>query len=177
MMMKVTCALVQLVNSSGVSLWRDISFDHKQSMSRVVVRLLKFSVFILLSHLILWRIVFLLVNIYKYSATNIIHNDTAREAIRAIEQQPDISINPPLPQPSPNITAKTKYQIKKKRKARGKRIPFRRKDFGALEWTSDPDFKKVLLWTGYGPLQEGMLLWRRVLSDIGKVQMFVSECV
>ena len=45
----------------------------------------------------------------------------------------------------------------------------RRKDFGSLEnWSSEPDMKKVLLWTGYGPLQEGMLLWRRVLSDIGE---------
>ena len=167
----VTCAPVQVVNSSGVSISRDISFDHKQTMSRVIVRLLKFVVFLILSHLILWRIVFLMVNIYKYSAPNHIQNDTVREAIRVIEQTV-ISTDPPSLQHQ-NNTIKTKYQIKKKRKARGKRIPFRRKDFGALEWKSDSKYKKVLLWTGYGPLQEGMLLWRRVLSDIGNVLMFV----
>ena len=62
-----------------------------------------------------------------------------------------------------------KFKIQQK-KGHGwsKIIHQRRKDFGSLEkWSSEPDMKKVLLWTGYGPLQEGMLLWRRVLSHIG----------
>ena len=50
-----------------------------------------------------------------------------------------------------------------------KKIALRKKNFGRLEeWSSDRDMKKVLLWTGYGPLQEGMQLWRRVFSDIGR---------
>ena len=57
----------------------------------------------------------------------------------------------------------------KKKRGWGKKIQFRRKNFGSLdEWDPDPEMKRVLLWTGYGPLQEGMLLWKRVLSDIGE---------
>ena len=49
-----------------------------------------------------------------------------------------------------------------------KKIALRKKNFGRLEeWSSDSEMKKVLLWTGYGPLQEGMQLWGRVFSDIG----------
>ena len=77
-------------------------------------------------------------------------------------------------QNKPIIVSKTRSGLKLKiqqKKGRGwnKIIHQRRKDFGSLEkWSSEPDMKKVLLWTGYGPLQEGMLLWRRVLSDIGE---------
>ena len=50
-----------------------------------------------------------------------------------------------------------------------KKIGLRKKNFGRLEeWSSDREMKKVLLWTGYGPLQEGMQLWGRVFSDIGR---------
>ena len=50
-----------------------------------------------------------------------------------------------------------------------KKIQFRKKNFGDLsEFKSEAGFKKVLLWTGYGPLQEGMMLWNRVLNDIGQ---------
>ena len=57
----------------------------------------------------------------------------------------------------------------KKKRGWGKKIQFRRKNFGSLdEWDPEPEMKRVLLWTGYGPLQEGMLLWKRVLSDIGE---------
>ena len=56
---------------------------------------------------------------------------------------------------------------KKKPKVKGRRINFRKKNFGNFDsWEADPRMKKVLLWTGYGPLQEGMLLWGRVLDDI-----------
>ena len=145
-------------------------------MSRLITRLAKFSFLIFVFYLILWRIVFLLVNIYKYSAnpTNI-QNDIRREAIRATEQ-PVIKANPPLQQQqqqeqqsiASNNTKNIKH-LQRKKNVRGKKIPFRRKNFGPLEWNSSPDYKKVLLWTGYGPLQEGMLLWRRVLSDIGNL--------
>ena len=51
-----------------------------------------------------------------------------------------------------------------------RKISFRRKNFGRLEeWDSNPDMKRILLWTGYGPQQEGMLLWKRVFKSIGLV--------
>ena len=62
-----------------------------------------------------------------------------------------------------NLTHGQKHE----KKHRGKRIKFRKKNFGNFDsWESDAQMKKVLLWTGYGPLQEGMMLWGRVLSDI-----------
>ena len=65
-----------------------------------------------------------------------------------------------------NLTHQKKYS-----KGRGRLIKFRQKNFGNFDsWESDPGMKKVLLWTGYGPLQEGMMLWGRVLSDIVKGQ-------
>ena len=65
---------------------------------------------------------------------------------------------------SKNLTQQMKYS-----KGRGRRIQFRKKNFGNFDsWEIDPEMKKVLLWTGYGPLQEGMMLWGRVLSDIVK---------
>ena len=55
-----------------------------------------------------------------------------------------------------------------KKKSWKKKIAFRRKNFGSLEeWDSNPEMKKILLWTGYGPQQEGMLLWKRVFNSIG----------
>jgi hypothetical protein len=78
-----------------------------------------------------------------------------------------------------NVTVK---RAKFKRKYLRRKINFRRKDFGSLdEWDPDPQMKKVLqpglgrdtvtapqvlLWTGYGPQQEGNQLWARVFSAL-----------
>ena len=72
------------------------------------------------------------------------------------------------PQPFINTQLKNLTQ-QKKQKGKGRRIKFRKKNFGSFDsWEKDTEteMKKVLLWTGYGPLQEGMMLWGRVLSDI-----------
>ena len=74
------------------------------------------------------------------------------------------------PQPFINTQLKNLTQ-QKKQKGKGRRIKFRKKNFGSFDsWEKEKDtgteMKKVLLWTGYGPLQEGMMLWGRVLSDI-----------
>ena len=59
---------------------------------------------------------------------------------------------------------------------RRRKIALRKKNFGRLEeWSSDREAKKVLLWTGYGPLQEGMQLWGRVFSDIGRTSSIVPR--
>ena len=68
---------------------------------------------------------------------------------------------------------RTKGNQNKKRHSWRKKIAMRKKNFGSLEeWSSEAGMKKVLLWTGYGPLQEGMQLWGRVFSDIGKYQPY-----
>ena len=72
------------------------------------------------------------------------------------------------PQPFINTQLKNLTQ-QKKHKGKGRRIKFRKKNFGSFDsWEKDTEteMKRVLLWTGYGPLQEGMMLWGRVLSDI-----------
>ena len=71
--------------------------------------------------------------------------------------------------PQPFINTQLKNLTQKKHKGKGRRIKFRKKNFGSFDsWETDTEteMKKVLLWTGYGPLQEGMMLWGRVLSDI-----------
>ena len=72
------------------------------------------------------------------------------------------------PQPFKNTQLKNLTK-QKKQKGKGRRIKFRKKNFGSFDsWEKDneTEMKKVLLWTGYGPLQEGVMLWGRVLSDI-----------
>lgn len=60
-----------------------------------------------------------------------------------------------------------KRRTRPKRKVWKRKINFRRKNFGNLEeWDPDPQMKKVLLWTGYGPLQEGDQLWGRVFKAL-----------
>ena len=72
-----------------------------------------------------------------------------------------------------SATNRTKGNQNKKRHSWRKKIAMRKKNFGSLEeWSSEAGMKKVLLWTGYGPLQEGMQLWGRVFSDIGKYQPY-----
>ena len=117
----------------------------------------------ILLYFLLTRIIFLVKNDYKASV------DPIKTA--ADQQQTKDKIN------SSNLTItnapvrKSKENSDKNRHDWKKKISMRKKNFGSLEeWSSERGMKKVLLWTGYGPLQEGRQLWRRVLSDIGSYQ-------
>ena len=99
------------------------------------------------------------------------HSDTSnqndppklRSEIKGVVAQKTVKKSPPSVKPF----VKEKFSNSDK-KSWKKKIAFRRKNFGALEeWDSDPEMKKILLWTGYGPQQEGMLLWKRVFNSIG----------
>ena len=132
-------------------------------MPRIVVKILKCSIFIILMYFVVGRILFIISDLFKYSTmrSEIQIPEAMSRKISTIVFKND-SISKPIE--------------KKKKKRRIKKIPFRRKNFGSLNWTARADHKKVLLWTGYGPLQEGMMLWRRVLNDIVEGKCPESRC-
>ena len=133
-------------------------------MLRIAVKITKFSLFVILLYYILARMYWIGLQSSKHLTQN------------NLEEVPEPDHNATTIMLSQNkqiFVSKTRSGLKFKiqqKKGHGwnKIIHQRRKDFGSLvKWSSEPDMKKVLLWTGYGPLQEGMLLWRRVLSHIG----------
>ena len=132
-------------------------------MPRIVVKILKCSIFIILMYFVVGRILFIISDLFKYSTmrSEIQIPEAMSRKISTIVFKNE-SISKPIE--------------KKKKKRRIKKIPFRRKNFGSLNWTERADHKKVLLWTGYGPLQEGMMLWRRVLNDIVEGKCPESRC-
>ena len=123
----------------------------------------KFYIFALFLYFVFGRIFWILLNLfqtrpYKQSSVNL-QVESSPENTKVIKND----IKKELPSQK-NIAVPSK-----KKRGWGKKIQFRRKNFGSLdEWDPEPEMKRVLLWTGYGPLQEGMLLWKRVLSDIGE---------
>ena len=127
----------------------------------------KFYIFALFLYFVFGRIFWILLNLLqtrpsKQSSVNLqkqIESSPVKEDIKVIRKD----IKKELPSQK-NIAVPSK-----KKRGWGKKIQFRRKNFGSLDaWDPEPEMKRVLLWTGYGPLQEGMLLWKRVLSDIGE---------
>ena len=134
-------------------------------MFKIVVKIAKFYLFAIFLYFILARIFWIGL---KLSKSVKFHNDIS------VTQIEDMNImNKSEHQQIATLKSDrlNTYKAEKRKKKRGwnKIIQPRRKDFGSLEkWNMKPGMKKVLLWTGYGPLQEGMMLWRRVLSDIGK---------
>ena len=120
----------------------------------------RFYVITILLYFLLHRIIFLIKNPYKVNPSPI--------KSPAVGQQAKDNFN------SSNLTItnapvrKSEGNHDKNRPGWKKKIAMRKKNFGRLEeWSSEGGMKKVLLWTGYGPLQEGRQLWGRVLSDIG----------
>ena len=133
-------------------------------MFKIVVKIAKFYLFAIFLYFILARIFWIGL---KLSKSVKVHNDISVTQIDFSEDM-NKSVHQQMA-PLHNDILKT-YKAEKRKKKRGwnKIIQPRRKDFGSLEkWNMKPGMKKVLLWTGYGPLQEGMMLWRRVLADIG----------
>ena len=131
-------------------------------MFKIVVKIAKFYLFAIFLYFILARIFWIGLKLSKsvkvHSDISVTQIDFSKDMNKSEHQQ--IA-------PLQNDTYK-KEKRKKKRGGWNKIIQPRRKDFGSLEkWNMKPGLKKVLLWTGYGPLQEGMMLWRRVLADIG----------
>lgn len=103
----------------------------------------------------------------------VIKNETAKPK----SQTKALVVNKPLNNSLKTIKpiGKGKIDVNDK-KTWKKKIAFRRKNFGRLEeWDSDPEMKKILLWTGYGPQQEGMLLWKRVFNSIGLQYKFFNK--
>ena len=102
--------------------------------------------------------------------------------------EPEAGPDPPAEMEAANLSSNTSRAVLRASKSQGdqahnrqggggwrKKIALRKKNFGRLEeWSSDREVKKVLLWTGYGPLQEGMQLWRRVFSDIGRISGYYN---
>ena len=148
----------------------NLTADQAVAMLRIAVKVTKLTFYFILLYIILARIYWLSLKISKSFTITDLENGNLK-----------------IPKPEHNATSQTKQIIINKsksglkvrqKKAHGwnKSIHQRRKDFGSLEeWRSEPDMKKVLLWTGYGPLQEGMLLWKRVLSDIGIMAVITHQ--
>ena len=126
----------------------------------------KFYIFALFLYFVFGRIFWILLNLLqtrpsKQSSVDL-HVDVESSPVKEDSKVIRKDIKKELPSQK-NIPVQSR-----KKRGWGKKVQFRRKNFGSLdEWDLDPEMKRVLLWTGYGPLQEGMLLWKRVLSDIG----------
>ena len=127
----------------------------------------KFYIFALFLYFVISRIAWNILQIVNSE------NDTQRKPLISESKLSDNNIIPEQPithkiRPFKNTQLKNLTQgLKHEKKHGGRRIKFRKKNFGNFDsWESDPQMKKVLLWTGYGPLQEGMMLWGRVLTDI-----------
>jgi len=162
---------------------------------RILKRILKIYVIVMVSYFTVFKIVNMVLNkektntqISQHITKNpIINNkmkteysDTSnqneppklRSEIKGVVAQKTVKKSPPSVKPF----VKEKFSNSDK-KTWKKKIAFRRKNFGALEeWDSDPEMKKILLWTGYGPQQEGMLLWKRVFNSIVSGQCPESRC-
>ena len=127
----------------------------------------KFYIFALFLYFVISRIAWNILQIVNSE------NDTQRKPLISESKLSDSNIIPEQPitkkiGPFKNTQLKNLTQgLKHEKKHGGRRIKFRKKNFGNFDsWKSDPQMKRVLLWTGYGPLQEGMMLWGRVLTDI-----------
>ena len=129
----------------------------------------KFYIFVLFLYFVISRIVWNIIQIVNSE------NNAQRKPLISESKLSNINSNiiPEQPKthkigPFKNTQLKNlTHEHKQEKKHKGRRIKFRKKNFGSFDsWESDPEMKKVLLWTGYGPLQEGMMLWGRVLSDI-----------
>ena len=104
----------------------------------------------------------------KQSVNKIVHTNIKSNHSNADKKELTITKFPKKKTEEIKSLKKERSNINNK-KSWKKKIAFRRKNFGRLEeWESDPEMKKILLWTGYGPQQEGMLLWKRVFNSIGK---------
>ena len=133
----------------------------------------KFYIFGLFLYFVIWRIFWNIFQIVKFE-------NHAKLKLLIAESKTMNTLSPSKnmtlqtgkfnkPQPFNINTQLKNLTQQKKQRGKGRRIKFRKKNFGSFDsWERDThtEMKKVLLWTGYGPLQEGMMLWGRVLSDI-----------
>ena len=124
----------------------------------------KFYIFGLFLYFVIWRIIW---NIFQ-----IVKSENHAKLKPLIAESKTMTLKTGKfnkPQPFNINTQLKNLTQQKKQRGKGRRIKFRKKNFGSFDsWERDThtEMKKVLLWTGYGPLQEGMMLWGRVLSDI-----------
>ena len=133
----------------------------------------KFYVFGLFLYFVIWRIFW---NIFRIVKSE--NHAKLKPSLKLITESKTLSPSKNMtlqtgifnkPQPFNINTQPKNLTQQKKQRGKGRRIKFRKKNFGSFDsWERDTEteMKKVLLWTGYGPLQEGMMLWGRVLSDI-----------
>ena len=71
----------------------------------------------------------------------------------------------------------SRVKTKKEKKWKKKKTKTRRVNFGNLDrWLDEPGYKKVLLWTGYGPPHEENSLWTRVFGQILSGHCPESRC-
>ena len=120
---------------------------------------------------IFWNVIQIINTEYHERTKPLITKLKSNETIIPRKFELDMKNERILNTPSKNLTQKKKAQHK------GRRINLRKKNFGHFDsWESGDDKVKVLLWTGYGPLQEGMQLWGRVLSDIVEARCPESRC-
>ena len=132
----------------------------------------KFYIFGLFLYFVIWRIfwnIFQIVKSENHAKLKPLISEPKTMNTLTLSKKITLQIGKfKKPQPLINTQLKNLTQQKKQRR-KGRRIKFRKKNFGSFDsWERDThtEMKKVLLWTGYGPLQEGMMLWGRVLSDI-----------
>ena len=172
--------LAQFVSSIG----RYQNFT--MGMKRGLIKILKMYIIVMICYFVVVRLTSFFFGEQKNGGPN--HPDPHNVLKEVPEVMPDpipterqtrhkevnimVEIAKPLPKKSRKKEQKKmdtppKKELTKKRSWK-KKIAFRRKNFGSLEeWDPNPEMKKVLLWTGYGPQQEGMLLWKRVFKSIG----------
>ena len=136
------------------------SFSNSSQHWVLSLTIARFYVTIILLYFLLHRIIFLIKNHYKVNPSPI-KSPAVGQRIKDKFNSSSLTItNAPV--------RKSEGNHDKNRPGWKKKIGMRKKNFGSLEeWSSEAGMKKVLLWTGYGPLQEGRQLWGRVPSDIG----------